>query len=86
TKHFSKSNSTLIADIPPIMDALTKKIFNIINDPITKPIIKAAAAKAYTILNKYYGKTDSSIMYRICMMLHPKYKLTYFEKEDWPSE
>ena len=56
------------------------------------------------ILNKYYSKTDESIMYRctismfcLCFMfrmvsnlnfivLHPKYKLTYFWSKKWPDE
>lgn len=31
------------------------------------PAIRAAAAKGIAVLNKYYAKTDESIMYRCAM-------------------
>ncbi|KAJ3835499.1 hypothetical protein F5878DRAFT_644302, partial [Lentinula raphanica] len=52
----------------------------------TKPsIVRASAAKGRAVLNKYYSKTDDSKMYRMCMMLHPKYKTHYFDKAQWES-
>ncbi|KAE9389072.1 hypothetical protein BT96DRAFT_783326, partial [Gymnopus androsaceus JB14] len=58
----------------------------LLND-FTKPtIIHASAAKASTIIDKYYAKTDDSKMYHLCMMLHPRYKGTYFIKAKWDIE
>ncbi|KAJ7066333.1 hypothetical protein C8F01DRAFT_1052392 [Mycena amicta] len=38
------------------------------------------------ILDKYYAKTDDSIMYRLAMLMHPSYGLAYFDKMGWPKE
>ncbi|KAJ7049637.1 hypothetical protein C8F01DRAFT_1001859, partial [Mycena amicta] len=38
------------------------------------------------ILDKYYSKTDESIMYRVAMLMHPSYGISYFDKMGWPNE
>lgn len=64
-----------------------------------------AAVRGCTMLNKYYGLTDDSVVYRIAMcmsriiiscsmlfslvdylVLHPRYKSTYFQKAGWPCK
>ncbi|THU77327.1 hypothetical protein K435DRAFT_702637 [Dendrothele bispora CBS 962.96] len=67
TQHFSKSNRPLLAEVIPYIDSITKKLEDVIGDYSKSPIVRAAAAKGYAIMNKYYGKTDYSIMYRMCM-------------------
>ncbi|KAJ3965038.1 hypothetical protein EV361DRAFT_780934, partial [Lentinula raphanica] len=85
TKRLSMSGRPLVADVIPVIDLINHKLEDLVND-MTKPsIVRASAAKGRAVLNKYYSKTDDSKMYRICMMLHPKYKLQYFDKAQWES-
>lgn len=65
-------------------------------------LVRAAAARGRKMLDKYYSKTDDSIMYRLAMsklvlspgssffslhlVLHPRYKTKYFEIERWERE
>ncbi|KAJ7839418.1 hypothetical protein B0H13DRAFT_1457269, partial [Mycena leptocephala] len=37
-------------------------------------------------MNKCYGSTDDSNIYRIAMILHPGLKLAYFKRQKWPQE
>ncbi|KAJ6525555.1 hypothetical protein DFH09DRAFT_936571, partial [Mycena vulgaris] len=37
-------------------------------------------------MNRYYGKTDESNVYRISMILHPGLKLAYFRQQKWPTD
>lgn len=57
----------LIHEVIPIMDILTKKIDDSITDTSLHIAVRAAAARGRVILNKYYSKTDESIMYRMGM-------------------
>lgn len=80
-------------------------LLTMINDFASPTIIRASAAKARAVLNKYYAKTDDSKMYQLCMsrlfcltvfrsiliisffvVLHPKFKMTYFNKENWQPD
>lgn len=64
----SASAHPLIADVIPLIDLLLHdRLDDLVND-IDKPmIIRASAAKASAIIEKYYSKTDDSKMYRLCM-------------------
>ncbi|KAJ7054572.1 ribonuclease H-like domain-containing protein [Mycena amicta] len=46
-------------------------------------VVRVAAVKALGIADKYYAKTDDSIMYRGAMLLDPRYRLSYFKKAGW---
>ncbi|KAF8550527.1 hypothetical protein OG21DRAFT_397915 [Imleria badia] len=37
-------------------------------------------------LNRYYELTDSSDVYRIAMVLHPRHKLQYFRQANWEQD
>ncbi|KAJ7117107.1 hypothetical protein C8R44DRAFT_738960 [Mycena epipterygia] len=52
----------------------------------SSPCVRAAALHGHTMLNKYYALTDKSIVFHIAMILHPRYKNTYFVKAKWPWE
>ncbi len=49
------------------MDILTHKINDAIQDESLHIAVRAAAARGRVILDKYYSKTDQSIMYRMAM-------------------
>ncbi|CAE7216530.1 unnamed protein product, partial [Rhizoctonia solani] len=41
---------------------------------------------AIRVLNKYYGKTDESALYRIAMLLHPSIRVQYMLNAGWIQE
>ena len=49
------------------MDVLTEHMDKFASDPALAPCIRAAAKRGRLILDKYYSKTDESIVYRIAM-------------------
>ncbi|KIM60411.1 hypothetical protein SCLCIDRAFT_43263, partial [Scleroderma citrinum Foug A] len=48
--------------------------------------IRSAVRIGQKTLNHYYSLTDSSDVYRIAMVLHPRHKLSYFKTARWPAE
>ncbi|TDL17982.1 hypothetical protein BD410DRAFT_729280, partial [Rickenella mellea] len=72
---------------------LTDRLAAAVIDEALHPVVCAAMARGVEVLNKYYSKTDDSIMYCCAMhtsfyliILHPRYKTTYFTRQDWPTE
>lgn len=66
----------MLHDIIPAIDKLTAFLDKIASD-ITLPLgVRAAALNGVKILNKYYAKTDESIMYRAAMSTF--YLVIYF--------
>ena len=67
TKRISRSRIPLLHEVIPIMDILT----NLLNDAVSNTslhiAVRAVAARGRVILDKYYAKTDDSIMYRMAM-------------------
>ncbi len=49
------------------MDILTQELNAAIKKPSLHIAVRAAAARGRVILDKYYAKTDASIMYRMAM-------------------
>ncbi|KAJ7208614.1 hypothetical protein GGX14DRAFT_395761 [Mycena pura] len=59
------------------------------SEPTTRKhfdVVRAGALGGLGILDKYYAKTDDSIMYRVAMIMHPVYRQSYFDKQDWPQD
>ena len=73
TKKISQSNIPLIHEVIPIFDILSRILDDFVNDNEKFPAVRAAARRGHAMLNKYYGITDESIMYRIaiCMFNSP---------------
>jgi hypothetical protein len=67
TKAVSGSSLPLLHVVIPYIDSLTKKLERVINNASKPAIVRAAAARSLAVLNKYYAKTDQSIMYRMSM-------------------
>jgi hypothetical protein len=67
------------------MDRLTSGL-----DPETRekypPAIIAALKLAHKKLDRYYSLTDSTVVYRIAMVLHPGMKLEYFKRAEWEAD
>ncbi|KAL1947002.1 hypothetical protein VTO73DRAFT_13963 [Trametes versicolor] len=86
TKEISTSGRTLVHQVIPYIDVLTSHVDNFKKDDALLPAIRAAAQRGRVILDKYYSLTDDSIVYRIAMILHPRYKMQYFRDQDWEEE
>ncbi|EAU89851.2 hypothetical protein CC1G_07003 [Coprinopsis cinerea okayama7 len=86
TKEVSKSSIPLIHEVIPFIDSLTSMFDEFIDNTERHPAVRHAALRGLKMLNKYYSKTDKSIVYRIAMILHPGYKTNYFMTAKWEPE
>ncbi|KAF8578547.1 hypothetical protein K439DRAFT_1304552, partial [Ramaria rubella] len=85
TKQMSTSTMPQIFKVIPIMDVLTATLDKYTSNKMLFPAIRSAAAQGCEIINKYYSLTDDSIVYRITMVLYPRYKTIYFQHQKWPD-
>ncbi|KDR74458.1 hypothetical protein GALMADRAFT_29018, partial [Galerina marginata CBS 339.88] len=86
TKEISQSATPLIHQVIPIFDIITTALEDKIDDSTLPLAVCHSALQGYFMLNKYYSLTDESIVYRIAMILHPRYKTSYFTRAKWPQD
>ncbi|KZT31642.1 hypothetical protein SISSUDRAFT_1067594 [Sistotremastrum suecicum HHB10207 ss-3] len=88
TVSLSVKNQPLVHQVIPVIDYLTEKFAAAADDDSgqTSLIIRHGAVNGISVLNTYYSKTDDSVMYRVAMNLHPKYKLEYFKAKKWKKK
>ncbi|KAL1945891.1 hypothetical protein VTO73DRAFT_1893 [Trametes versicolor] len=86
TNEISHSSRGLVHEVIPFMDLLTEHVDEFIADETLHPAVRGAAKRGRAILDKYYTLTDTTIVYRIAMMLHPRYKTQYFKDQSWPED
>ncbi|TDL14850.1 hypothetical protein BD410DRAFT_733533 [Rickenella mellea] len=67
TERISKSAVPLVHEVIPLIDSLTDTLAAAVIDEALHPVVRAAMARGVEVLNKYYSKTDDSIMYRLAM-------------------
>ena len=78
TKRFStateaKVDKAFIAGVIPVMDVITVQFDNWKSQPgEEKAAVKYGIRRGQMLLNKYYSKTDESVLYRIALR---KFKL-----------
>ncbi|KAG1836175.1 hypothetical protein DFJ58DRAFT_669916 [Suillus subalutaceus] len=82
---FSRATPNL-ATVIPVMDLIDQTLATHTLNNKLLPSIHAAAGLAKKTLNRYYQFTDSSDVYRITMILHPRHKLSYFERANWGED
>jgi len=70
--------------IIPVMDRLDQHLKPSLKVLYCTPII-AAMKLAKNKMNRYYSLMDDSLAYRIAMVLHPGFKLEYFQQQNWES-
>lgn len=63
----SQSKTPLLYQVIPVIDALTRMLETVSDNEKLFRAVRAAATKGIGVLNKYYEKTDESIMYRCAM-------------------
>ena len=67
TLRLSKNKIPLLHEVIPVIDLLTDRLEDVSSDGRYLPSIRAGAAKGLAVLNKYYSKTDESVMYHCAM-------------------
>lgn len=63
----SQSSVPLLHEVIPLIDILTAELQRFIDDTDALPAIRSAAMHGRAMLDKYYSKTDDSVMFRIAM-------------------
>ena len=67
TLRLSKKRVPLLYEVIPVIDILNEKLEDAAENTSLLPSVRAGAMKGLAVLNKYYSKTDESIMYQIAM-------------------
>ena len=67
TKKICQNKVPLIHQVIPIIDIVSKALDEFIDDATLPPAICSAAVHGSLMLNKYYSKTDESVIFRIAM-------------------
>lgn len=67
THKISQSRIPLIHEVIPIFDVLTGALDEFIDNIALPNVVRAAALRGLTMMNKYYELTDDSIVFRIAM-------------------
>jgi hypothetical protein len=67
TKEMSKSSIPQIYQVIPYMDCLNDALDDFAGDGTLFSAVRVTARCGAVVLNKYYGKTDESIIFRIAM-------------------
>jgi hypothetical protein len=63
----SQSRTPLLHQVIPLFDGITRALDDHASDVKNVPAVRMAAVRGRVMLNKYYGLTDDSVMYRIAM-------------------
>lgn len=63
----SQSGVPLFHQVIPHINVLTKALDDARDDLNNHVTVRMAAVRGITMLNKYYSKTDESVMYRVAM-------------------
>ncbi|PIL31003.1 hypothetical protein GSI_05696 [Ganoderma sinense ZZ0214-1] len=83
TLYFSHHDTPNLVHVIPVMDCIEETLMDASHGVKYSNAIAVACGLAKNILDKYYSLTDGSATYRIAMILHPRYKLSYFRKLKW---
>ena len=70
TKILSKLFRALVHEVIPVIDILTQHLDKFSDNLVLHPSVHAAAARGRIVLNKYYSRTDRSMVYRIAMGMY----------------
>lgn len=61
----------LVHAVIPLIDNLTNKLTTAAESSNLHIAVRAGAVAGYKILNKYYSRTDDSIVYRLAICMSP---------------
>jgi hypothetical protein len=71
----------MLHNVIRLMDLLNDQLESFVLNVDNSLVLRHGAAKALTVLDKYYAKTDESVLYRaaMCMLLSISYVQTMFD-------
>lgn len=78
TKKISENQTPLIHHVIPIFDALTTALEDYIDKPSLPLVVRHAALRGFLMLNKYYSKSDESVIYRIAMSMYHSLLIVFY--------
>ncbi|VDC02336.1 unnamed protein product [Peniophora sp. CBMAI 1063] len=81
-----EDRTATMATVLPHLDALEAQLAKDAANHKLKPAIRGAAALGRKTIMCYFSLIETRAIYRICVVLHPSYKLGYFRQKDWPEE
>ena len=67
TNKMSTNRHALVHEVIPYMDILTEHLARFKDDTVLNAVVRSAAERGMEVINRYYSKTDQSIVYRIAM-------------------
>jgi len=67
TLKLSQANVPLLHQVIPIIDYIRNELDKVINDESKLLIVRKAAQNAALVLDRYYARTDESVMYRVAI-------------------
>ena len=67
TNKMSTNKHALVHEVIPYMDILTEHLARFKDDRVLHPVVRAASERGIEVINRYYSKTDQSVVYRIAM-------------------
>jgi len=68
-KHISSHSTPLLHHMIPLFDIITRKLNGFVDNERLHLCVRHATARSHAMLNKYYGLSDESRMYRIAMCM-----------------
>ncbi|KAJ3823931.1 hypothetical protein F5880DRAFT_1481273, partial [Lentinula raphanica] len=83
TTRISSSKYPMLHKVIPIIDVLNKRLEEAVANTALPLVVHRGVQRAIMVLDKYYSKTDESIMWKTAMFFHPKYRRNYFERAGW---
>ncbi|KAJ3817739.1 hypothetical protein F5880DRAFT_1466505, partial [Lentinula raphanica] len=83
TTRISSSKYPMLHEVIPIIDVLNKKLEAAVANTALPLVVRRGVQRAIMVLDKYYSRTDESIMWKTAMLFHPKYRRNYFEHAGW---
>ena len=66
----STNRNALIHEVIPYMDILTEHLAKFKDNAALKPVIRVGAARGIEVINRYYSKTDYSMVYHVAMSMY----------------
>ena len=61
----------LVHSVIPLIDNLTNKLVMAAEDHSLHVAVRAGAVAGFKVLNKYYSRSDDSIVYRLAICMYP---------------
>ncbi|THU99617.1 hypothetical protein K435DRAFT_620982, partial [Dendrothele bispora CBS 962.96] len=85
TKEMEGNTRPLIHEVIPLIDRINMHLEAVVDNISQDDLLRISAKRGLMILDKYYAKTDDSLVYRSAMLMHPSYKTAYFKTAGWPD-